>query len=98
YYRYYQPGDENGFMHGLKFRVGPEAYARMLGAGIAPETATDDQLAAYADYYFEYDGQQRVVLERVKGGAYTYAFDYSAGPGADDYNQWAAKTVETLPD
>jgi len=70
YYRYYKSGDAHGFAHGLKYVVGPEAYARMLAAQppITPETATDTQIASYADHYFEYDTSNRVTLEKVKGG------------------------------
>ena len=98
YYRYYSSFASPGFPSGLKFSVGPEAYSRMLKAGIQPEKATDSQLAGYADYYFEYDFYQRVTRETVNGGAQNYTFSYTESSNEDDFNAWAIKTVETLPD
>jgi RHS repeat-associated protein len=100
YYRYYTTFANPGFPSGLKFVVGPEAYARMLKADIAPETATDSELAGYADYYFEYDAYQRVTHETVDGGAQSFTFAYTemGNPEDDTYNTVAMKTVETLPD
>ena len=80
YHRYYLAGQAKGFAHGLRFVVSPEAYARLVGAGITPADADDEQLKGYADYYFEYDSQQRVALERTGGGAYSYTYQYSANP------------------
>ncbi len=43
--------------------MGPESYARLAAAlpgGTTPLTATDAQLAPYADKEFEYDSAQRV--------------------------------------
>lgn len=98
YYRYYKNGDANGSRSGMKYMVKPEAYARMVRAGLTPESATDAHLAQYADYYFEYDGAQRVSKEVVAAGARTYAFSYSGSGFADDFNSWKTKTVEALPD
>src|SRR2546427_196760 len=99
YYRYYRSGDAHGFVHGLKYVVGPEAYARMVAAGITPETATDTQIGNYADHYFEYDTSNRVTLEKVKGGLYSYGYTYAAsGDTSNNYNHWTTTTVETLPD
>lgn len=98
YHNYYKAGDINGFAHGLKYVVNPEAYERMVADGISPETATDVQLAEYADYYFEYDSMARVIFEATDGGAYEYGFSYEASGNADDLNSWALKTTETLPD
>ena len=98
YYRYYTTFASPGFPSGLKFVVGSEAYARMVKAGIQPETATDSELASYADYYFEYDFYQRVSRESVNGGALTYHFAYQESGNASGFNSWAVKTIETLPD
>jgi len=89
YYRYYKSGDAHGFAHWLKYVVGPEAYARMLAAQppITPETATDTQIASYADHYFEYDTSNRVTLEKVKGGLYSYSYTYTAsGDTSNNHN------------
>jgi hypothetical protein len=62
--------------HLLKFVVDPAAYSRMLAAGITPQTATDAQLAAYADLYLEYDADRHVTKEAVSGGKYVYTFAF----------------------
>jgi RHS repeat-associated protein len=98
YYRYYTTNSSIGYQHGLKYVVGGEAYAMMMAAGLNPFTATDVQVAAYADNYFQYDTQNRVTLEETNGGAYTYTFVYSSNGTSTNYNQWVVKTVETLPD
>ena len=102
YYRYYKAGDANGFEHGLKYVVGPEAYARMVAAGLSPITTSDTNVAAYADHYFEYDSSKRVTREKVRGGLQTIDFAYAASPNAPptpaNFNDWRIKTTETLPD
>src|SRR2546428_2937542 len=72
--------------------------ARMVAAGITPETATDTQIAGYADHYFEYDSSKRVTKEVVNGGLYSYQYSYSTSGFADGFNNWKTKTTETLPD
>ncbi|NBR87751.1 MAG: hypothetical protein EBS84_19395 [Proteobacteria bacterium] len=98
YYRYYVFGDTLGFVHGLKYEVGPEAYARMVAAGLTPVSATDAQVALYADKYFEYDFDRRVTLESVHGGAQTFTYARTESSFTDDYNHWNVKAVETRPD
>ncbi len=98
YYQYYHEGEEHGFGSGLKFIVGPEAYARMVAANVAPEIASQAELAAYADYYFEYDARRRVSRETVDGGSLTSVFVYSESAFSGDANVWVTKTVETLSD
>ena len=82
---------------------------------LTPESASDAQLAQYADYYLEYDSLRRVTKETVNAGLYPYTFAYygptsssssggissssSSSSGIDPtFNQWVAKTIETLPD
>jgi RHS repeat-associated protein len=99
YYRYYTSAASPGFEHGLKYVVGGQAYAEMVAAGLTPETATDAQVAMYADNYFEYDSSRRVTLEETQGGAYSSAFVYETnGLVTSDFNQWVTKTTETLTD
>ena len=104
YYRYYVSSGSGGFVHGLKYVVGPEAYERMIAhtpTSIDPITATDTELNGFADYRFTYDSNQRVSVETVDGGAETYNFSYTANSNVgytDDYNNWKIKTVEDRPD
>ncbi|WP_186774669.1 RHS repeat protein [Allorhodopirellula solitaria] len=98
YYRYYTAGEAKGFEHGLKYVLEPESYAR-LSEVTDPLTASDAQLAQYADYHFQYNAARRVIKETVQAGAMTFKFAYSANNDSDDnYNQWRRKTVETRPD
>ncbi|OYV91752.1 MAG: hypothetical protein B7Z73_05335 [Planctomycetia bacterium 21-64-5] len=48
----------------------------MAAAGINPITASDSQLAQYADLYLEYDAQRHVTKESLDGGKYVYTFTY----------------------
>ena len=100
YYRYYQSGESGGFAHGLKYVVSPRAFA-LLAADPAvadPYTASDAQVAAYADHFFQYDAQCRVATEAVDGGTRSYGYSYQAGTSGGDANQWASRTTETRPD
>ena len=99
YYRYYKPGEANGFPHGLKYVIGPAGYEEMQTAGLNPETAGNGQLVKYADNYFQYDSEsQGAAMEKASGGKQTYGFSRSASSNPDGYNNWTTKTVETLPD
>lgn len=98
-YRYYRPGDPGGFVSGMKLVIGAGAYENMLAAGLNPETATDAELAGFADFYYEYDAEKRVSLEKLEGGRRQYSFAYETNPDFDGAaNTWLTKTVETLPD
>src|SRR5690606_15342390 len=57
YYRYYLDGDPDGFAHGLKYALGPAAFQRLADdpAVTDPLTATDAQVAAHADFQFQYN-------------------------------------------
>jgi RHS repeat-associated protein len=108
YYRYYTEDDAGttGYIQGLKYYFSTDSYARLVAAVGNPLTATDSQVAPYADNYFQYDSQQRVSEAVVQGqgcsscsgglGTYTYSYTTSDNPAG--YNSWAVKTVETLPD
>ncbi|MFL5241992.1 MAG: RHS repeat domain-containing protein [Gemmataceae bacterium] len=110
YFRYYLLGDANGYQSGLKYEFNPQSYARLAAAYANPLTATDAQVSPYADLSFQYDSSKRVSQEIVQGdgsslagsnvGLGTYSYSYTGGPGGGttDYNAWATKTVETLPD
>jgi len=98
YYRYWLSSSSTGFQHGLKYVLDETSFARMEADELDPFTATDGEIMLYADNYFEYDGQRRVTKEIVFGGSQTFEFTYTPSSHADDYNHWAMKTVETLPD
>jgi hypothetical protein len=106
YYRYYT-GESGGYTHGLKYVFRPDSYARLIaGQGSSIDSISDANAAPYADDYFEYDASQRVTKHTVAGaggtvggnglGTYTYSYTTSANP--NDFNKWATKCVETLPD
>ena len=96
--RYYTEDGAHGFAHGLKFQLKPESYERMVNDGLNPETATDAQMAGYADKFFEYDGDKRVTREDVQGGSQSFGYGYFESTNPDGYNSWKVKTTETLPD
>src|SRR5207249_39164 len=65
YYRYYKPGDADGFAHGLKLDIGSEGYRRAFNASINFDSASDATLKDYADHYFEYDPSTRSVTLEI---------------------------------
>ena len=82
YYRYYP---SYGGFDGLKYVFNPDSFARLSAAVADPFTATDQQVAPYADNYFEYDAQRRVSKEVAQGmtcdcsntggqGTFTYSY------------------------
>ena len=98
YYRYYRDGDVNGFAHGLKFVFDSAAFHRLQRSTGNAFTATDAEAASFADFYYEYDSDQRVVLERVAAGSREFTFSYTDSGNSDAPNHWTRKTVETQPD
>ncbi|WP_437191561.1 glycosyltransferase [Planctomicrobium sp. SH527] len=97
-YRYYIPGQANGFPHGLKFVINPATYQRMIADSVNPLTAADVIVATYADNYYEFDGLRRVTLERTDGGAQTFTLAFTPATTSGGINDWAMKTVEGRPD
>jgi RHS repeat-associated protein len=108
YFRYYTPADAGatGYAHGLKYYFTPQSYARLVTAVGNPTTATDAQVAPYADDFFQYDSRHRVTEEVVQGtgcsscsgGLGTYAFSYVQSSNPAGFNSWREKTTVTLPD
>jgi RHS repeat-associated protein len=104
YFRYYTPSDGAAFTDGLKYRFSPQSYARMAAALGNPMTATDAQVAPYADGYYQYDSLQRVTQATVQGagsgtaGQGTYSYSYSTSTNTNGYNSWQTKAVETTPE
>ncbi len=93
-------GGDNGFAHQLKYILNKEAYNKLTADPNVsdPLTATDAQVAQYADFYYEFDEQRRVTKEMIQGGSRTFTFSYEESSFDDDYNAWKTKTTETLPD
>src|SRR5262249_30236940 len=53
YYRYFLPPETNGYTHGLKMVVGPQAFARLqaaVGNPLGSTTLQDAQVSPFADY------------------------------------------------
>jgi RHS repeat-associated protein len=98
YYRYYKPGETGGYNQGLRYIVGPDAWQAMVDASINPETATNAQIASYADNYLEYDSERRVTKKVEDGGTRTTMFAYSVSPFKNDPNLWKFRTTEMRSD
>ncbi|MBO0697189.1 MAG: RHS repeat protein [Zavarzinella sp.] len=106
YYRYYTTSSSAGYPGALKYAFSGASYERLTAAYPTPDTATDAQVAAYADDYFEFDATKRVTKHTrqgtgctsCSGGLGTSTFAYSTSPFADGYNSWRTKTVETRAD
>jgi RHS repeat-associated protein len=107
YYRYYV-SESGGYQHALKYVFSPRSYARLLAAYSTPGTATDAQVSPYADLYLQYNSGKAVSQIVVQGagsslvstnvGLGTYSYTYTASSNTAGPNNWATKTVETLPD
>ena len=84
----------------IKYALEPGSFERLSQhpGVVDPVTAPDAIVALYADYYFEYDDNRRVVREMIRGGSQTFEFAYEESGFSDDYNHWHTKTTETLPD
>jgi RHS repeat-associated protein len=89
YYRYYTPADLTqsgntvGFVGGLQYDFGPNAFARLQEALAAYNTANGTSydafdapasiVAPYADHYFQYNSNHQVTLESFSQGGSTAA-------------------------
>jgi RHS repeat-associated protein len=97
YYRYYKNGDTDGDTGLLKFILSPASFAKM-SLTQDPLTATDNDLAEYADHFFRYDSNRRVIEEQIQGGTQSYTFAYELNTPGTTPNHWVCKTTETRPD
>lgn len=100
YYRYYKEGDANGFAHGLRYVLGPQAFARLKqDPQVAdPFLATNSKIAEYADKYFEYDAQQRATKSVIQAGLLSYTYAYTVSAHSDSVSNWKQKVTVTRPD
>lgn len=87
-------------VHLLRYVVLPDSFQRLSNDPSVsdPYTASNVQVSQYADHYFEFDEQHRVVKEAIEGGSRTFTFSYTESAFSDGPNSWKWKTVETLPD
>jgi RHS repeat-associated protein len=109
-YRYYTTNGASAFAGGVKYVFNEDGYKRSMAAGFDPTSASDADVAPFADNYFEYDADHRVTLETAQGtgcscsgsdGLGTYHLSYATNPdttAAQGVNNWTNKTTETLPD
>jgi hypothetical protein len=113
HYRYWMSGENQPLSNTpalpgmLRYVISTGAYDRMVEAGIAdPVSASNAQIEVYAEKYWEYDTEFRVIRQSVRGnevdGTGTQVFSYSRGPysyvDSHTYNVWRVKTIETLAD
>jgi hypothetical protein len=107
-YRYWG----SGYTGGLKYVVGPAAYASMLEDGINPPDATEQELAEYSNNYYEYNVDTGSFMYRAVTNE--VARNLAGGPGCAgdsfirvanpnypenaDYNTWLWKITRTRAD
>ena len=116
YYRYYTPADLNagaqGYVGALMYSFSADSFTKLAAAFTDPFTATDAQIAPYADEAYTWNNQRQVVGEVVGSmgasanlGQGTYAFSYTFNPALQsmtysnlNYNTWVTQATEILPD
>jgi YD repeat-containing protein len=109
YFRYYTSSSPDlgthGYLDGLKSWFSPQSYARATAAlGGNLTTASNSQVAPYADASYQYEpSTQRVTQAIIQGaggstGQGSYSYSYTSSSNAQAFNNWQTKTVETLPD
>lgn len=110
HYRYWRSGDtlasgvavDASAIGGLRFACGPMSYARIERALTDVPSATNVEVSAHAEKYFEYDTSARVTKQILRhpeiDGVGTYTYVYTTSAHANGYNSWKTKCVETLPD
>ncbi len=99
YYRYWpRQINANGLVFdGLKYVFNPQSDARLVAAVGNPFNATDQQVAPFADDFYQYDNQGRVVQATAQAQG-TFTYSYTSSPNPVGANSWAVETTETLPD
>jgi RHS repeat-associated protein len=114
YYRYYTPAElgagAQGFVGGLAYAFVGDSFIKLSAAfGGNPFSASNTQVAPYADESYAYDSSRRVIQEVVGSmgpssalGQGTFSFGYSSNPNFNWSNAtadtWVTRTTETLPD
>ncbi len=105
HYRYWRAVDPGVQAVGmLRYVVNANTYARILATGSDPLAIANTAagIGTWADKGYAYDNQGRVTSQVLHGaeidGSSTQTYSYVNVAGRSDPNQWATKTVETLPD
>ncbi len=96
YYRYAADGEP----HRLQYALHPEQFAALSEDPEVsdPWQATDEQVAQYATYYFEYDANHRLSYRQPLAGGASW-FSYTEGDATStDPNVVHLQTVETRAD
>ena len=99
HYRYYKAGEINGPKHAMKMAFFPadfEFFALKTG-NVCCCSIPDSEALDYATKYYEYDGKQRVILERVNRNRKRITLAYTEYPDTDDLSAVHRKTIETGP-
>jgi len=94
FYAYYTSGSSAGE---LKYVIGADSYAR----------GGESTSASNADFQFEYDADDRVTIQKIRGagaggvgiagdtvGVFTYSYEDNAADPLD-FNAWTTRTIET---
>ena len=116
YYRYYTPADLNagaqGYVGALMYSFSADSFTKLAAAFTDPFTATDAQIAPYADEAYTWNNQRQVVGEVVGSmgasanlGQGNYVLGYTFNPALQsmtysnlNYNTWVTQATEILPD
>src|SRR5690606_31261386 len=78
---------------------GSAAFQRLVHdpAVTDPLTASDAQVAAHADFYFQYNADRQVTRSQIASGQ-VFTFSYATSTFADDYNHWKRRSTTTRAD
>ena len=108
YYRYYGEGNNNGYANGVHFVFSLASLERMENhdPSINPFTASDEDVAPYADRSFTYDATTHRVTSTTTlgtgcslcGGQGSTGYDFSVSGFAHAADNWTYKSIETRGD
>ena len=107
YYRYYNGPDYDaetnpGYTHSLKRVLLPNAYAAAEAFAASQSTTVDllseEQIANFTCFYYEYDADHRVSKEVDFGQSNEYTITNTLSGKRDAYNTWDHKNVVTQLD
>jgi RHS repeat-associated protein len=96
YFRYHLRSGQK-----IRFVLGDHAYEQMQAVNPNwPESATDAEVAQYADAeYVDYDYAGRVMMAKTHGGKYEYGFVYEQSSHyGSSTDVWTSKTIVSNPD